>query len=178
MPNYAGIGSRKTPANILALMTRLAGALMADGWILRSGGAPGADEAFRAGCTNPLLHEIYLPGESFNGHTSDLTGFYAGPECRGWPEAQESVDKCHPNPAALNDFARALMARNALQVLGRDCRQPVGMVVCWTLGGQVAGGTGQALRIAADYNIPVRNLALPDVRAGVEVWLKQKAPAD
>ena len=47
-------------------------------------------------------------------------------------------------------------------MLGDDLDQPVSFVVCWTPGGEVTGGTGQALRIAADpqYNIPVFNLAL------------------
>ncbi len=46
---YAGIGSRQTPSEMLSLMESLAGRLAADGWVLRSGASPGADQAFFRG---------------------------------------------------------------------------------------------------------------------------------
>src|SRR4051794_35199053 len=55
---YTGIGSRQTPAEVLALMTRIAQALDAEGYILRSGEAAGADTAFAQGATR---REIFLP---------------------------------------------------------------------------------------------------------------------
>ena len=42
---YAGIGSRKTPASVLADITVIAGWLARTGWHLASGGATGADTA-------------------------------------------------------------------------------------------------------------------------------------
>ena len=63
---YAGIGSRKTPADILALMAEVAGALAADGWTLRSGGAKGADQAFFAAATAAGGDtELFLPWARF-----------------------------------------------------------------------------------------------------------------
>ena len=53
------------------------------------------------------------------------------------------------------------MARNICQVLGEDPTDPSGyskVVVCWTPKGGIIGGTGQALRIAKRYDIPVLNL--------------------
>ena len=47
--SYAGIGSRKTPPHVLAAMTQIAEALAERGYILRSGGAGGADSAFEKG---------------------------------------------------------------------------------------------------------------------------------
>ncbi len=44
------------------------------------------------------------------------------------------------------------------QVLGSDLETPVSFVVCWTIGGKISGGTGQALRIAKDLGIPIFNL--------------------
>lgn len=44
------------------------------------------------------------------------------------------------------------------QVLGYDLKTPSDMVICWTKDGGASGGTGQALRIAKDYNIPIYNL--------------------
>ena len=49
---YAGIGSRKTPIKILKEMTKIANFLNKKGYILRSGGAIGADKAFENGSGN------------------------------------------------------------------------------------------------------------------------------
>ena len=49
---YTGIGSRKTPPGILAQMSELAAFLARSGWVLRSGGAPGAD--FPETCSFPV----------------------------------------------------------------------------------------------------------------------------
>jgi len=163
MKAYAGIGSRKTPPEILEVMTRLAARLEADGWVLRSGGAEGADEAFERGVTNPSAKQIYLPWDGFRGRR--LGGsFMAAPR---WADA--TVDVFHPAPGRLSQVARRLMARNACQVLGPDSpllpagkREPSSsLVVCWTTldgNGAPNGGTGQAIRIANHYDIPVRNL--------------------
>ena len=51
------------------------------------------------------------------------------------------------------------MARNAYCMLGPDLKSPVDFVLCWTPNAKVVGGTGQGLRIALDYNIPIFNLA-------------------
>ena len=58
------------------------------------------------------------------------------------------------------------MARNAMQVLGPNLDDPSAFIVCWTPdasdGSKTSpktGGTGQALRIAHEYKIPVYNLA-------------------
>ena len=65
--HYAGIGSRKTPPEILEAMTRIAAELERRDWILRSGGADGADLAFESGVQDAAHKEVYLPWKSFNG---------------------------------------------------------------------------------------------------------------
>jgi hypothetical protein len=63
---------------------------------------------------------------------------------------------------------RALQARNAHQILGENRQTPAGFVLCWTADGSLdgaartSGGTGQALRIAAHYEIPVLNISRPE----------------
>jgi len=49
MKFYTGVGSRKTPLSILKVMRKLGYKLAIDGWMLRSGGADGADSAFEKG---------------------------------------------------------------------------------------------------------------------------------
>ena len=51
--------------------------------------------------------------------------------------------------------------RNACQILGMDGETPVSMVICWTPKGLRTGGTGQALRIAEAFNIPIFDLGIP-----------------
>lgn len=69
---YAGIGSRRTPPDVCADMTRIAQALGARGFTLRSGGAAGADQAFEEGAADQRLREIYLPAEGWRGSESEL----------------------------------------------------------------------------------------------------------
>lgn len=168
---YAGIGARATPGEILQLMTQLARKMEEDGWRLRSGGARGADSAFEDGVAIPANRAIYLPGRFFNGRVAGPGGYIDSTRLPGWPQALETVRKYHPAPERLSPFAQNLMARNAMQVLGPNMDRPADLVVAWTPGGVVTGGTGQALRMAGDYGIPVRNLGNPEVLATVRRYL-------
>ena len=168
---YAGIGARSTPGDVLALMTQLAAQMEQEGWRLRSGGAAGADSAFEAGVTNPANRAIYLPGNSFNGRRAGPGGYVDSTRQPGWEQALETVRQFHPAPDRLSPFARNLMARNALQIMGPQMDRPADLVVAWTPGGAVTGGTGQALRMAGAFGIPVRNLGDPSVLASVRRYL-------
>lgn len=149
MKYYAGIGSRDTPPDVLERMTQFAAKLEARGWTLRSGGAPGADTAFSSGVTRK---QIYLPWPGFN---PDETGTDF---TRDW--AASVAAKFHPVWPRLSSAVRRLMARNVCQILGQYDGAPVSkFVVCWTKGAKGGGGTGQALRIARAYNVPVFDLA-------------------
>jgi predicted Rossmann fold nucleotide-binding protein DprA/Smf involved in DNA uptake len=70
MKYYTGIGSRETPEDILEFMKEIASKLESLGWILRSGGAPGADLAFENGVKEKK--EIYIPWKGFNNSDSNL----------------------------------------------------------------------------------------------------------
>ena len=145
---YAGIGSRETPMEYRQLMSNIAEELANAGFILRSGGASGADEAFEIGCDRVRGNkEIYLPWKGFNGSDSILIV----KDKRAFDIAR----KYHPNYSALKQGAQKLMARNSHQILGLNLESPVDFVICWTKDGKGQGGTGQALRIAKDYDIPV-----------------------
>lgn len=141
---YAGIGSRKTPKNILDQMTALADQLAKCGWTLRSGGAKGADTAFEQGASKK---DIFLP-------TGDIPD-----------EAFEIAAKYHPTWGGLKSYVKRLHARNVQQILGANLECKVKFVVCWTPDGaetettKETGGTGQAIRIANAYFVPVFNLA-------------------
>ena len=144
---YAGIGSRRTPYDILAMMRNIANDLSSKGYTCRTGGALGADKAFIDGSSDS---ELWLPWDGYNGYYSDL------PEPTEVEEAFAA--KYHPNWKACKQGARKMHARNCNIVLGEDLDDPVDFIVCWTPEAKLEGGTAQALRIAIDYDIPVFNL--------------------
>lgn len=147
---FAGIGSRQTPPEVLRLMEAIALRLTtAYKFVLRSGGAKGADSAFAAGAK---AKEIYLPWPGYNGLTDGVV------LVRPTSEAYEVAKRFHPVWDRLSPGVQALHARNVHVLLGKDLASPVDFVVAWTPGGAEVGGTGHALRVAKHYGIPVFNL--------------------
>ena len=65
---YAGVGSRRTPAPVLAAMRDLAESLGDLGWALSTGGANGADTAFQDGAlrTDAAI-TVHAPWHGYNG---------------------------------------------------------------------------------------------------------------
>jgi hypothetical protein len=154
---------------VLDLMTRTASWLSAQGWVLRTGMATGADQAFYRGASPHEPHELYLPWPSFEASARPAS-CGAGQLVLGepTPAAYELAATFHPAWSRLPRAVRALHARNCHQVLGADLRSPARFVLCWTPDGSLngrgrrVGGTGQALRIAHHHRIPVFNLARPE----------------
>ncbi len=154
---YAGIGSRNTPPEVLAIMARIAARLALRGYTLRSGGADGADTAFEEGAGT--AKEVFLPWPGFNGRDSP----YPTPSANAYRVASA----LHPAWARLEAGPQALHARNSHQILGAELGTPVDFVVCWTPDGcesektrsTKTGGTGQAIALADRWGIPVFNLA-------------------
>lgn len=153
---YCGIGSRETPKAVLSLMELIAFYLAEQGHILRSGGAPGADQAFERGCDiADGRKEIFIPWNGFqNRNARTEVGVLASITGR----ALELAAEVHPNWGACSIAAQKLHARNCYQILGTNLDNPVSDVVCWTPGGNGGGGTGQALRLAKKLGIPIWDL--------------------
>ena len=149
---YAGIGSRSTPADVLDQMTTIATQLEEEGYILRTGGADGADTAFLDGIQDPNTVELYLPWQGFNGYESN----YPQPT----KAALDLAAKYHPNWSKCSPNVRKFHARNSHQILGYHLDSPVDFVLCYTPKGDCVGGTAQAIRIADSELIPVINFGL------------------
>ena len=157
---YAGIGSRRTPPEVLARMRRLARRLAQLGFVLRSGAADGADAAFEAGCDEAQgAKSIWLPWKGFNGHSSEHC-------CYPTPAHEAVAAQCHPVWDRLSQGPRKLHSRNVGQCLGEDLATPVAFVLAWTPDGcesastrtRETGGTGMAIAIASQHGIPIINL--------------------
>lgn len=156
---YAGIGSRQTPPDVLQIMTLCASKLESLGFILRSGGANGADAAFERGVQCFSMKQIFLPWAKFNSNESQL---FEPPL-----KAYKVAEKYHPKFKQLSRSAKSLMARNVQQIYGAQLIDPVDFVICYTPDGcehdssrtRFTGGTGLAISIASLNGIPVFNLA-------------------
>jgi len=146
---YAGIGSRETPRAVLMAMRYLASELCMKGWILRSGGARGADSAFEDAVPSNM-RQIFLPWPGYENKdmSMDIEPHHVELAMR---MAQEN----HPAWHKCSDGARNLHARNSLIIMGPEMDTPVDFIACWTVGGLGGGGTGQALRIAKERGIEV-----------------------
>lgn len=150
---YAGVGSRKTPESILNMFTEIARRLERHSFVLRSGGADGADKAFEDGVLS--LKEIY--------YAKDST-----------PESEKIAEAVHPAWHNCSSFAKKLHGRNVFQVLGRDMNDPVDFLICYTENGIVKGGTATAINIAINHNIPVFNFGKKEDIKKMFTFLKEK----
>lgn len=149
---YTGIGSRKTPPEVLQLMSGIAIALGSRGYILRSGAAGGADSAFESGAGTEK--QIFLPWKGFNGNPS---AHYHIPG-----QAFHMAEQLHPAWYRCSQGAQKLHARNTMQILGEDLNTPSAFVICWTPNGAEVGGTATAIKLAKLNGIPVFNLGDED----------------
>lgn len=156
--DYTGIGSRKCPIKIQYIMEDVAKKLTQRLFVLRSGGAEGADKAFERGSGYSSIY-----------YASDATD-----------EAMAIAAMYHPAWDRLSDYAKRLHGRNAFQVLGAYLKNPSEFVICWTQDGAICheertiktGGTGTAISIASKNNIPVYNLKRKDHLERITNWIK------
>lgn len=152
---------------MLLLIEALAARLAGDGWVLRTGLSRGADQAFyRGALAGGGRVELYLPWPGFEaGARLEDEGGKVEVTPRPSDAACELAARFHPRWDRLSPEDRLLLARNCHQVLGVELQSPARMVACWTADGSLDGeglyddGTGQALRIAHEHGVPVRNLA-------------------
>lgn len=166
MISYAGIGSRNITEVEEARIISIANILQLKGLTLYSGNANGSDIAFQKGSNGKCV--IMLPWKGFNINEYDynknaIDHIIVNPRNKEQhKEAYESVSKFHPKPESLTQASESFMARNFYQVNGFGKYPKVSIVICCAdpvnKKGNVKGGTGQAVRIALKWGIPVINL--------------------
>ena len=177
--SYTGVGSRKTPIEIQYMMAHLAVCLGKSEYILRSGGAEGADYAFEYGArTAGVPIEIYRPVNSYRKEPHWITQYSQ----ELWDRASQMAAMSHPAWDRCASFARALHTRNCFQVMGNDLDSPSSFMICWTPDGAVTpgecsirtGGTGTAIRIAHMNGVEVFNLKRDDHFQRLFDWVKSQ----
>lgn len=181
---YTGVGARDTPDKYLTIMTDLAYHLDKQGWILRSGGAIGADEAFQKSVQDYsnifLPHKSFRKGDGIEGVYIDdrdliSEAMYIMSKHKGHPHWEHMIN----SPSQLNNVK--LHTRNVFQVLGADLRSPSNFLVCWTRDGAcsydetsyASGGTGTAIRLASVFNVPIFNLAKAEHELRIQQWIEK-----
>lgn len=171
---YAGIGSRKTPPEVLKKMTEIANYLSRGGYTLQTGYKhrkgrqiveEGADQAFSMGTERK---ELFGPEDA-----NDMTRAIANEVHPGMEGMKNSVrTRALENGRSSADADKAaqiaenLQARNTFQVFGRDLNSPVDFVLFYAKEDprnklRPKGGTGQAVEMARRKGIPTINMAVP-----------------
>lgn len=171
---FAGIGSRKLPHDIIPIISQAVTLLNEKGWTLRSGAAHGSDITFQRLCKD---REIYLPWNGYNNFYDSMNGFYDVTTFNNYGIACEIAERYHPTWDRLSRHAKMLITRNTYQLLGIDLLIPSNAILCWTPDGATntttseTGGTGQAIRMANDLNIPVFNFKHPKTLQEFTEWV-------
>lgn len=170
----AGIGSRETPKHILSEMVKIGEWIASVKGRVYSGHADGADWAFEQGAQSRCI--AFIPWRNFNTHLTSNATLIIPPVTQ---KAKEITKQYHPAFHRLSEGALKLHCRNAYQILGSEigpCQNSYGQnlprvqaVVCWTSDGEASGGTGQAIRIAQDNNIPILNMHSDDYNTAEKV---------
>jgi len=146
------IGSRETPKDVLETISAISEFFARKVWIIRTGGAKGADEAAFSGANkvkNAKI-ELYLPWAGYN----DLYEYHVEWGQLNWDLAAQY----HPTWDKLNLNSKIFHARNVGIILGRENKTPADLVVCWTPNGEETGGTAMGIKTAKKYNIKIFNL--------------------
>ena len=155
---FAGIGSRSTPSIIETQIIEISKRFNQLGYTLRSGGADGSDSMWERSMDKK---EIYLPWKGFNNNLSPL--HLDNISQNALRKAYYLAEEFHPYWNNLKLGVRKLMARNSLQIFGENMDKQCDIVICYTTDGKASGGTGQAMRIAESYKIPIYNLKNPAI---------------
>ena len=165
---YAGLGSRRTPKEIMLKMNRIAKRLEELGYILHSGGALGADKAFE-GAPQPFTKErnVITEWASYKHIVKQKIIFKAD---QATDRTRTIAKEIHPAPNRLSGYVLDLQARNTFQIFGINLDTTVDFIICWTPNGMTShdertikeGGTAQAISMASLKGIPVINMANDD----------------
>ncbi len=161
---YASMASETPPTQTRDDMTTMSQWLAKGGWHLASGGEHAADQAFAKG-TAPDQQTRYVPWTGYN----DL----AGPDCTPLDREQFQTceylaDRLHPSWDQFTDDTKIRCAREAAMLLGPNLDRPVDALIAWSPKAASKTETSIAPRIAAQYGIPVLNLATMSPRQACE----------
>lgn len=158
--------------------------LIKEGYSLRSGKAPGADQAAQRAAEKFSLssdqirdHQIFLPWKHFEKNAPEITSTWDIWDFT--PEeiaaASEIAAKVHPVWENLNQAQRKFHVRNIFQPLGLDLKTPSkGLIACapYNKDNEPTGGTRTAWKVGEMFDIPRINIRDISDRL-VNLWIEQ-----
>jgi hypothetical protein len=169
----ACIGSRETPLPIREWVEDFGGKLVSAGYVLVSGNAPGADQAWARGGNrvDPARVELCLPWDGF-----EARAICAGNIMR--PLRIVDIDGCvaremaitaemHPRWKQLSAAAQYLLSRNVMIVEGTRC-----VIGYADPHKKLGGGTGFAFNVARRFEIPCIDVASASERHKLECAMR------
>lgn len=164
MKYFTGVGSRNTPYGVMDIIYSLSWKLKNKGYLLRSGGANGADtsfeEAFLENYHTNFTKNIYIPWDGFNSRYEEF-GYTVARKLSNHGEALRIAESVHPAWDRCSSGAKLLHARNVYQVLGHNLDDPSKFLICWAeedKNGNIKGGTQTAWKLAEVFGVPRFNL--------------------
>lgn len=169
---FTGVGARYgVPSDVYDRVDSIGRYLIGIGYRNRTGDAVGMDAAWRKVCAHAC--DFYAPRNRSNplADAKIITGEH-------YVRAKNITRQYHPYFHNLGDFEAELHIRNVFEVLGDELNNPSEFLVCWTKDGaekkttRETGGTGQAIRLAIAYDIPVFNLYHADAEYRLAKHLK------
>ena len=150
---YAGIGHRNTPEKVRDMMTNIGSQLAQMGFILRSGNAIGADQAWEEEVTRKMK-EIFIINRKHSCPFGIIPKF-----------TQEQWDfvirHYHGGETAFikqSEYVQQLFLRNLNILCGKDLDDKVDFVAYWHEGEHCDGGTGHTVAMAKTLGIPCFNI--------------------
>ena len=150
---YSGIGHRNTPENVRNMMTNIGSQLAQMGFILRSGNAIGADQAWEEQVTRKMK-EIFIVERKY----SCPFGIIADVTQEQWDFV---VSHYHGGMRAFSKqsaYVQYLFLRNLNILCGKDLDDKVDFVAYWHEGEHCNGGTGHTISMAKTLEIPCFNI--------------------
>lgn len=166
---YAGIGDFDAPNEILEAMQSIASELEELGYVLRSRGDEGVDEAMIEGVVEDKNLELFLPIKGYN----DFESRYSKPAIG----AYEHAWKYHNDWQNQDEDTRRLLASGVHTLMGADLKTPSLFLICYTVENGEQTETDHAITIADSMLIPVFNFALGiDYTFNqIENWMNENA---
>lgn len=167
MKRIALIGSRETPKSLYPLMNAMGEYFCSKGIHSYSGGAPGPDEEFLRNYDKSKT-TVIIAYNGFNNHDDSQEGVIV------WDNlSNQAKIKSIIKARSVTDYfekvsptIQKLFSRNAMQILGLECMDPVDGVFFYapeSRYGKISGGTRVAVEIARNAGIPTYNLFKQDV---------------
>jgi len=159
-------GSRDAPPEVLGNLTKIAEFFAKKGWVLRTGGAIGCDEAARLGFVKAEKEsniQLYLPWQGYNNHYNGILHTE-----ENWKIASQYVK--HWDNLKLNH--KIFHARNVGILLGSDNQTLSHLAVCWTPEGEVVGGSATGIEISKKEKIVLFNIGSKTGLTKLRKWCK------